>query len=392
MRRGECGATEHESKLYQVIARFTLARNAKDAPYLLNSVSIKDWQPATANKQKATVRDHDGNEIEISGAVWTGEAAELSAAGKLLYDKAALLGDVPDTIRQMVAREVVAIISGHDELSGLWEREHSEWLKRKEQWEAEPEHQRYLALRPRFEEFEQQSGGKAGKRRGRWHLYLAWLKQHPELAAWRGGEAEVHDLSKTSLARINRAKPWKRNAVDAEEFWKANPELHALDRLHGYYEREFVRRRKAKRNPDGFDHRPTFTLPDAVGHPRWFVFNAPQTSPQGYRNLRLPEMPGEAGSIELRLLTGEKNGDRFPDGWVRLHFKADPRLCDFKHVTVQKNATKGSIKGQPTAKNAYIFTDRQLGVERPAQISGVKLILDNIKLNEDGSLSSAVHI
>lgn len=69
-----------------------------------------------------------------------------------------------------------------------------------------------------------------------------------------------------------------------QEFWKVNPELEALDKLHGFYEREYVRRRKTKRNPDGFDHRPTFTMPDAYRHPRWFVFNAPQTNPSGWRN------------------------------------------------------------------------------------------------------------
>lgn len=390
MRRGECGATGHERNLYQLIARFVLARNAKDAPYLLNSISIKGWKAATATKQKVTLRAANGDEVEVAGATWAEEAAKLSAEGKLLYDKQKVLGDLPDTLRQMVARESVAIISGHDELARLWEEQHAQWLEQKAGWEAKPEHAKYLAIRSKFDLFETTAGGPATQRRERWHKYLDWLRSDSALAAWRGAEARIHPLAPEAAERIRKAKPWKRNTVEAEEFWKANPELKELDRLHGYYEREFVRRRKRKRNPDGFDHRPTFTLPHPVRHPRWFVFNAPQTSPHGYRTLVLPGGEGGIGSIELRLLTGQKTGDKFPCDWVSLRFKGDPRLADFRPCTVKKAVTKGSVKGQITEKPAYEFNDRQIHAVRPARISGVKLLFKRIRLHDDGSLRSAV--
>ncbi len=392
MRRGECGDTPAERKLYQVIAQFVLARNAKDAPYLLNSISIKDWKPATATKQNVKVRNRNGDEIEIKGAVWAKEAAKLSAAGKLLYDKQALVGDLPDTLRQMIAREVVAIISGHDELVRLWKQEHDDWLQRKAKWESEADHQRYLTLRPRFEQFEKEAGGPATKRRERWHKYLQWLRDNPDLAAWRGAEARVHALSPAATQRIAKARPWKRSRVEAEEFWKANPELKELDRLHGYYEREFVRRRRNRNNRwvHGFKQRPTFTLPDAVKHPRWFVFNAPQTSPQGYRRLVLPRSEGDIGSLELLLLKGEKHQGEYPRGWVLVRFKGDPRLADFRPCKVADVFHKGKNKGEAKEKEAFEFRDRQINAVRPAQISGVKLMFKRVRLNDDGGLRSAV--
>jgi hypothetical protein len=388
MRRGECGTTDEERTLYKTIARFVLARNAKDAPYLLHSISIKDWTPTTAKKMKATIATADGSEHEVSGDTWADRAAELSAAGKLLYSKNEVLGDLPDSLRQIIIRECVAIISGHDELVRNWEKAHAEWLKKREDWEEKEEHKKYLAVRSRFEDFEKSVGGKAGKRRARWHKYLQWLRENPELAGWRGGAAVVNELSKEAQERVRKAKPWRQRSVEAEEFWRENPELQALDKLHGDYEKEFVRRRKTKRNPDGFEHRPTFTLPDFLRHPRWLVFNAPQTSPPGYRNLTLPTKAGQYGGIELRLLTGEIRGRKYPEDWVKIRFLSDPRLADFRPVKIQKAATKGRVKGELRERLAYRFFDRELQMERPAQISGAKLIFKNVRF-DDGSLQSA---
>jgi transposase len=386
MRRGMSGATAEEHELYKKIANFILARSARDAPYLLNSVSIPNWKPATAIKLKVNLESKDGAKIKLTDADWAWKAEERSKNGQLLYDKQKLMGDLPDTLRQMLARETVAIISGHDELTKLWKQRHDEWLKQKVKWESEPEHKKYLELRYKFEQFEIEMGGPATKRRERWHKYLDWLQLHPELAGWRGGEAKIHELNEAAKKRIEKARPANRAKRRAEEFWKANPELNALDKLHGYYEREFMRRRKTKRNPDGFDHRPTFTLPHPLRHPRWFVFNAPQTSPQGYRNLALPKTEFAMGEIQLLLLTGEKSGNEYPRDWVTIRFKADPRLADFKPCVVQKTATKGKIKGEARDKDAYRFTDRQLQAERNAQISGVKLMF---RYRPDGTVKSA---
>ena len=385
MRRGEAGATNEERELYSTIARFILARGARDAPYLLNSVSIRDWKPGTALKQSAKVESSDGAIIEMTGSDWAERAAALSKDGRLLYDKTKLLGDLPDTLRQMLARESAAIISGHGELTKLWSKNHEQWLADKAKWESE--HSSYLALRPRFDQFELDEGGPASKRRERWHKYIGWLSANPDLAAWRGGEAVVHELSEAAIKKVERARPANRAKRHAEEFWKANPELQALDKLHGYYEREFVRRRKTKRNPDGFDHRPTFTLPHPVKHPRWLVFNAPQTSPQGYRNLRLPEKASTMGHMQLLLLTGGPADDgKYPRDWMPVRFKADPRLADFKPCKTQTTANKGKIKGELREKDAYIFTDRKARMERMAQISGAKLMF---RCAPDGSPMAA---
>lgn len=382
MRRGEVGTNATQRNLYQRAAQFTLARDSKDAPYLLNSVSIRGWKPATALKMRAKIRDGADNEREVTGESWAAEAATLSAKGTLAYDKESERDGLPDSLFQPLIRDAVAYISGHDELVRNWQKEHAEWLKKRAEWESKDEHKRYLALRPRFDAFETSVGGKAGKRRERWHLYMKWLRDNPDLAAWRGGLPIVNPFDAKAQTRIAKAKPWKQRSVEAEEFWKANPELAALDRLHGFYEREFVRRRKTKQNPDGFEHRPTFTMPHPLLHPRWALFNAPQTSPQGYADLMRPKSPNEIGSVQLRLLAGDKRAGSWPDRWITVRFRADPRLACFVQRTDIRTIGRGKRKGETTTTQTYRFIDNQLGgIERPAQISGIKLIFEfkNVK-------------
>jgi len=395
MRRGTLGADEKHTKACAAWMEFVLSRPAKDAVYLLNAVSIEGWKPTTAMKMISAKLPKDPDErkkvekriAELDRTIKTLTAS--SAKGKVAYVKQEERGGLPDSLFQPLIRDAIAYMSGHQELLALWNTQHDAWLKEKAAWERDAEHKKYLALRPEFEKFETTAGGKAAKRRGRWHLYIEWLSKYPKLAAWRGGPAVVNRLFADVKARIAKAKPWKKRSVEAEEFWAANPELAALDRLHGAYEREFVRRRKTKKNPDGFDHRPTFTMPDAVLHPRWVLFNAPQTSPPGYRALSLPEHRGAAGSVELQLLTGDKSGDEYPSSFVRLNFHADARLACFFSKPVKRVMRKGKGKGEEKDDTAFFFRDDQLRKTRPAQISGAKLLFDNIKMDADGRLKSA---
>ncbi len=391
MRRAECGTDDAQRALYREIADFIIAAPAKsNFDYLMNSVSKSKgaWAPGSAKKIKLKT-EADGQQVERSAETWAGRAAALQSKGTLLYRKDDVYGDLPLSLTAVVIREAAAVIASYDGLVHDWRKEHAEWLKAKAAWEANDEHKKYLVLRPRFDAFEKNVGGKAGKRRERWHLYLTWLRENPDLAAWRGAPAVVNGLDERATIRVAKAKPWKKRSVEAEEFWKANSELKELDKLHGYYEREFVRRRKTKKNPDGFDHRPTFTMPDPMLHPRWTGFNAPQTSPEGYDGLRLPERIGALGSVKLRLLTGEKTTDDWPDAWVTVQFRADPRLAQFVQRTETQKTRKGKNKGADKTVTVFRFVDRQLRCERPAQISGAKLIFKNIKLNDDGSLRSA---
>lgn len=390
MRRGEVGQTDEQRAAYQQVARFILSRDAKDAVDLLNAVSIKKRSAKSAFTKKATITCADGSTMELGGDQVFAKPVAWASDGILAYDKETERDGLPDSIFQPMTRDAVAYISGHDELVRIWQQEHAEWLKKKTEWEAGEAQKNYLALRPHFEAFEQSVGGKAGKRRERWHLYLKWLSENPQLAGWRGAPMVVNELDTAARARVAKAKPWKQRSVEAAEFWNANPELAALDRLHGYYEREFVRRRKTKKNPDGFDHRPTFTMPVPVLHPRWMLFNAPQTSPKGYDELKLPEAPGEFGSLKLRLLTGERNNEGWPEGWVNVRFRSDPRLAQFRTQTVTTLYKKGRQKGTEKTKKQFSFWDRQLKCARVAQISGAKLILEDIRLNHDGSLKSAI--
>src|SRR5215471_14664628 len=79
MRRRECGDSEERRCLYQQIARFILACPARDAPYLLNAVSIAGWKPNTALNKSVWIPGPDGNLVETRGDNWAHAASALSA-------------------------------------------------------------------------------------------------------------------------------------------------------------------------------------------------------------------------------------------------------------------------------------------------------------------------
>jgi len=180
MRRGELGLGVKHRQACAAWIEFVLSRPAKDAVYLLNAVSIEGWKPATAMKMISAKLPKDPAEREkaekkIAALDRTIKAlTAASAKGKLAYSKQEQRDGLPDSIFQPLVRDAAAYMSGHQELLALWHSQHEAWLKEKAAWESKPEHALYLALRPEFEKFELTIGGKAGKRRGRWHLYLEW--------------------------------------------------------------------------------------------------------------------------------------------------------------------------------------------------------------------------
>jgi len=374
MRRGESGESSEDQALFREIALFITGCPANNAPYLLNSVCIKNWVPTSAKKIKATISDHNGELLEVTGENWAERAAQLSANGDLLFDKREVLGGLTLAMAQVIVREAAAYLSSYESLIRRWEREHERWLDEKATWEAEPEHQLYLALRPRFAEFETNiGGGRLTERRHRWGLYIVWLGQNPELAAWRGGPASINPIEQEGRQRINRAARRRKAQIEAEEFFKANPELKALDALHGYYERKFVRHRKTKKHIDGFDHKPTFTQPDALVHPRWYIFNGPQTKPASYRKLNLPKTDGEAGSLELSLMTGGET-ECHETAWIPFSFNGDRRLSNLRSLAVTSKIKSGPKRGEAKEKVGFEFYDRALKIWRPAEIKGARLI------------------
>lgn len=374
MRRGECGRSPDERAFYREIGHFITGCTANNAPYLLNSVCIRDWVPTTAKKIKASVSGPDDELIEVTGESWAERAARLSARGDLLFDKREVFGDLPPAMAQVVVREAAAYLSSYESLDRRWQREHKRWLADKASWEAVPEHKLYLTLRPRFAAFEADvGGGRLTERRHRWGQYLAWLEQNPELAAWRGGAAVVNAVREEGCKRIAQSSRKRKSQIEAEEFFKVNPELKALDALHGYYERKFVRRRKTKKHVDGFDHKPTFTQPDALVHPRWYLFNSPQTKPAGYRKLILPGNGGGAGAVELSLITNEEIDGQQTD-WVPFSFHGDRRMNNLRSVSVLSKIKSGTQRGQTKEKAGYEMYDPALKIWRPAEIKGARLI------------------
>jgi IS605 OrfB family transposase len=326
MKRGEPDARYAEI--------FAAVRSAQGASACLEAVTSPSWKPK---------KDLQG---------WRKAAADLIAEGKLLFDRFRDLPGLSKEFCRKLFEAAFQVIAGHKELVAAWKQEHEEWKKACRQWEQD--HPEYMSVRPALEAFEAEHG-QAGKRRERWHKWLAFLRSRPDLAAWRGGRAAVSDIPAEALRRMRCARPNKRNKIESEEFFKVNPELKALDADHGYYQREFARPRAKRRNPDGFKHRPTFTQPSPENHPFWFQFKKGDT----YKRLDLKEC-----SLSVRLLASD---DAAPGWhWRSFRFRPDPRL---RLLRPAPGPTKAG-----NAQFTCLFTDPALGMDRPAEIRGAKLI------------------
>ncbi|MBM4039380.1 MAG: IS200/IS605 family element transposase accessory protein TnpB [Planctomycetes bacterium] len=312
---------------------FGAIRNSQHATAVMEAVTDLRWKPKKDPKP------------------WHTPAAALIAEGKLLFDRWKELPGLPGRFHRKLWEGAYQAMDSHKELMALWVSAHQEWQKARAEWEAEnPE---YMKVRPALEAFEREHG-QAAKRRQRWHKWLAFMRADPRLAAWRGGKALANPISDQGQQRLRRARRNKRNKVESEEFFNANPELKELDKLHGYYQREYVRPWAKKRNPDGFRHRPTFTEPSPEKHPFWYQFKKGET----YKALDL-----QAGTISLQLLAPE--GAKRAALWTTFAFRPDPRLRLIQ-------------KANPPLKEkfTYAFADPAFPGQpaRPAEIRGAKLI------------------
>jgi transposase len=319
------------------------------------------------------------------------EESQRIRSGKLPFNYKEWKDGFAKRIHRKIFEEAQAVIAGYKALVQNWEREHKEWLDEKEKWEKE--HQSYInTYRQRFLSFEKEVRGKITKKRRRWRIYLDWLMNNPDLAAWRGKPAEVKPIPPEGLERIKKAWRRKKVAREFEEFFKVNPELKALDEAHKAYEENFIRRQAKKKNPDGFRHRSTFTMPSITKHPRWFNFQRDV----GYQDLDI-----QNGHLKVTIPSTDSAGKK-SFIWAPYKFKADTRLNLFGKMSKEqadqfardykmdsfknKNRQDGiGIRKIISKPYTFVYADRQLKdkngkpLERPAEIRGVKLIFKPAK-------------
>jgi IS605 OrfB family transposase len=284
---------------------------------------------------------------------WKDIARQLLSQKRILFDREKLLPGFSSEFRRKIFSMAFQIILGHRGKLKDWKKEHQKWLEDKTEWEQD--HPQYLAIRPLIQIFED-AEGQAAKRRGRWHRWLEFLSTHPQLAAWRGGEAHVEPLTQADREDAKRSRRKEVQRAFAMFFAK-NPELEELDRLHGQYQREYVRPWAKRRHADGFKHAPTLTLPSAEKHPAWFSFKKNAT----YREVDL-----EKRETSLKVIESETPQGRSARGYVRYRFECDPRLQRFHRVE------KPIKSGGETCELLYNAGDRH--GPRPATLKGVKLV------------------
>jgi len=289
-----------------------------------------------------------------SGKEWTDLANALGARGQILFDRHALMPNVHYEFRRKVFEMAFQIILSHEAKMKQWRTDHAKWLRDKAEWERS--HPEYLAVRPVIEEFEA-SEGQAGKRRGRWHRWLDFLVLYPQLAAWRGGEPTVRQLTQQELQEARRSRRRAvANTIDA--FFAKNPELKELDRLHGEYQARFVRPWAKRRHPDGFFLPPTFTLPSADRHPAWYSFKRGDT----YRNLSF-----EQRTIELRVLKSADPNESGRHAYQQYQFVGDKRL--------RKLSPASEIVRSGRFQCDLLVCDEGSDHARPARVQGAKLVI-----------------
>jgi hypothetical protein len=196
---------------------------------------------------------------------------------------------------------------------------------------------------------------------------MRFLESNPQLAAWRGGPAVINAIPREAKERIRKARPNRRASAEAEEFFKVNPELKALDETHGKYEETYVRRHANRRFVDGFSLPPTLTLPQLPLHPCWYTFKKDAS----YWNLEFRRKRSAAvGEIEFMnpiQIQGQRRYER-----VHVAFRGIRRLALLRRVAANEVVTHGRDKytwclDHPTATQAEHRS-------RAAEVKGIKLI------------------
>jgi IS605 OrfB family transposase len=328
MKRGDLGA-EYQS-IYESI------RNNQDGKGKLEALSSLKWKTGKTKSEKEKDK-------------WAALAAAKIAKGELLFDREKLLPNLPSEFRRKIFEMVIQLVSGHEELTKLWEKEHKEWLAEKAAWETE--HADYLRVRPVFDEFERAGNVTVKGSRRRWLRYLDFLSTRPDLARWRDPAATVNPL--TDEDRKGLRKP----AQHFAKFWEKNPELSALDKLHGEYQEKFARPWVEKKNPDGFKLRPTFTLPSPDNHPAWYSFK---------RDASYYHLDIEQGTVLLKVVPPGEGKKSTKESRVAYRFLPDPRLHRFIDAGGEQKVGR--------SKYSLFYCDPLIRKKRWAEIRGVKLI------------------
>lgn len=280
---------------------------------------------------------------------WADKALVINRSGQILFDRSKLPFAFSSEFFRKLCEMTIQLIHGHEELKKIWEEAHTEWLADKKEWEEKnPE---FMKVLPLYEDFENKAGS-LKRQRGRWHLYLEFLRSHPELATWRDRESKLNDFSQEEEKEL-RKKFHRKPGKILEAFFNKNPQLKALDKKYGEY-CEFTRPWAKRKNEDGFKHPPTFTMPSPIKHPAWYTFKNGST----YKYLDI-----ENGIVKLKLLTSE-NGKGRKGEWISISFKSGERLNGFQCI---------GKKGKGKKEYSYLYSDPELG-EKRAEIRGIKLI------------------
>lgn len=288
---------------------------------------------------------------------WAEKALEINRSGRILFDRNKPPLAFGSEFWRKLCEMTTQLIHGNDELKELWGNEHDDWLSEKKDWEEK--NPAFIKVLPVFKDFETKEG-KITKRRGRWHRYLDFLRSHPELAQWKDGKSVINDFSPEEEKDL-RKKFHKKPGKILEAFFEKNPQLKALDKKYKEY-LDYTRPWAKRRYKDGFKHPPTFTMPSPIKHPAWYSFKHGST----YKDLGISN-----GTVELKVLTSESGKGRKGE-WIPFSFKADKRLNLFKHVGKEG-------KG----KKAYLYNDSALGVQKEAEIRGLKLIFKGSKFDKE---------
>jgi hypothetical protein len=333
----------------------------------------RDWKSIAADALKKSNPELKALDKARREHRWAAVVQSLHSRRIMFFDKERDLPKFANEFKRKTYEAAFAIIHGHEQKLADWRNRHKEWLA--ERREFEKENAAYMAVRPQFEEFEKQQAGATGKRRRRWHRYLAFLRSSPALAAWRGNPAVITPIPESGLARIRKARRNKRSATESEEFFKVNPELKALDEQHGRYEEEFVRRQVDRRFLDGFSLPPTLTLPQIPLHPCWYTFKKEVT----YKNLEFkPKRRCAEGAMKVQLPFQNAQGKY---KWISVCFRGTPRLLRLHNAAEIRIGKDKFTWHYQEPLRARPSKSSDVATGRPAEIKGVKLMFQPPKPN-----------
>ena len=351
-------------------------KSHKDVMDALSRVKIAGYtrKPFVANTSS----------ISVLGESLAKKAEDYIAKGKTAFDIKELKGPFSIAFYAQVWSTAFAVLTSEIQSKINHRKEKQQWKEDLQAFLQNTDNKRFLAAAKKIDDFKRTKAASGKRNRDNfWYEFFDFLACQ-DFAQWKNDNEVFQPLSNEDWEAVNQSKPSRKTNAFKRKLFALNPSIQELYEQYKEYEQKFLKGKRPDRKPS-FHRGKSYSQPDGTGAGKgiqYYTFSAPCTgNPQdGYFDLKYnvnKQLVTATFQIEDPNAEVADKQNKHPK--KQLQVKCDPRLGRFSPKY------QDEIKKQ----NKYLYNDPVDGKEKDAEISGIKLVFRNVKLNDDKTLKSA---